>query len=78
MRTLTTVMMAGIALMMAGCSSYDMMDKPMNTKMASMEDTMDPKPMDSMEETSAIMMKGNSANDTMMKPAADTMTETMQ
>ena len=78
MRTLTTVMMAGIALMMAGCSSHDMMDNPMNTKMVSMENTRDQKPMDSMEETSVTMMKGKTANDTVMKPAADAMTEIMQ
>lgn len=61
MKTLTTVVMAGIALMlMAGCGSHDMMDESMDTKMTGMEETMDAK------------------SETMIEPATDTMTQTMQ
>ena len=74
MRTLTTVVMAGLLLaLMAGCSSHEMMDKSMDTKRTSVEE-----PMNTMDATSDTMMKDNMAKDSMMKPAADPMTKTMQ
>jgi len=70
MRTLTTVMMTGFALIsLAGCSSHQMMDKPMEKEMTSME-----KPMAATEATSTGMMKEKMAGDTMEKPMAEART----
>lgn len=60
MRTLTTVVIAGFTLMLiAGCSSHEMMDTPMDTKMTSMEEPMDVQPVDTMDATSDNMMQDN-------------------
>lgn len=89
MRTLTTVIMAGMALMLlAACGGHDMMETSMDNKTTGMEKPMDTTPMPGMDAGSEATMNDNMANDTMrtdnmtddsmMKPASETMNHTMQ